>query len=156
MHSPASETGPWKPNEIAMRNERVVLGDVGAGQTVKQARSIVIPDVRPLALCLNESEENLLIWSHRVAVDTLEKIVRRQRWNSVTEVYQIDVPDLDGIAQCFPREEKALVLAFWAVYGGLVRHFLRKARPQPYFFNNGVRAGSRFHGECWFSPEPHK
>jgi len=137
-----------------MRNERVVFGEEGAGQTIKQARSIVVPDVRHLAPFLNECEGNVVLWSYRVAVETLGKIVRRQRWNSVKEPFEIDVPDFDAIAQRFPREEKALVLDFWMIYDGLIRHFLPKSTPRAYTFENGVRGGIRYHGMAWFSPQP--
>jgi hypothetical protein len=137
-----------------MRNERVVLGDEGAGRTVKQARALIIPDVRPLALCLDKPEESLLLWSHRVAVETLDKIIRRQRWCYIKEVFEIDVPDLQEVAHRFPKEEKVLLLDFSTVHHGLVRHFLPRAKRQPYFFENGRRGGLRFHGLAWYCPEP--
>jgi hypothetical protein len=114
------------PVRCAMRNERVVFGDEGASRTVLLARNIVIPEVRPLALCLNECEGNVVLWSHRVAVETLGKIIRRQRWNSVKEGFEIDVPNLGAIAQRFPKEEQALLVEFWRLYDALIRHFLSK------------------------------
>jgi hypothetical protein len=136
-----------------MQNERVVIGEEGAGRTVRQAQSIVVPDVRPLAVFLDDVKCKVVLWSHVSALVTLERIVRRQRWISVREPFEIDVPDLDTIAKGFPREEQALLVEFWKVYDGLVRHFLPKATARVYCFD-GVRAGVRHHGLAWYSPEP--
>ena len=55
-----------------MRSERIVLGE---GKTkTKKAGDIVIPDIRCLAPCLDKNGECLLLWSHRVATETLDKI----------------------------------------------------------------------------------
>ena len=83
----------------------------------------------------------------------MKKIVQRQRWCHVKEAFEIDVPDLDWIAEGFPKEERAVLIEFWAIYDGLVRHFLPKAKVQPYVFKGGVRGGMRFNGWGWFSPE---
>jgi hypothetical protein len=60
-----------------MRNERIVLGEGEAGRTTKRAGSIIIPDIRCLALCLSKNEEIALSWSYRVATKTLDKILNR-------------------------------------------------------------------------------
>jgi hypothetical protein len=138
-----------------MRNERVTFGDEGASRSVMLAKKITIPDVRPLVVFLDQAEGSVLLWSHRVAVETLRKIVTRQRWNSVKEPFEIDVPDLNAIAQRFPKEEQSLVLEFWQVYDSLVRHFLPKATPRGYYFD-GVRGGVRYHGMAWYTKAPEK
>jgi hypothetical protein len=133
-----------------MRNERVNLGE---GSVKKRAGEIVVNDIRCLALCLDKTEESVLLWSHRVATETLDKILNRVKWNYVRESFEIDVPDLEAIAQVFPLEERALILEFWQTYYALVQHFLPKAKPVPYVFEKGVMGGMRFHGWGWFSPE---
>jgi len=132
-----------------MRRERVVVGQ----QKARNAGDVLIPDVRPLAVFHNPPESKVVLWSHQAATRTLKKIVSRQRWCHVKESFEIDVPDLDRIAQGFPKEEQTLLMDFWAVYDGLVRHFLPKAKAQPYFCGNGVRAGMRYIGCGWYSPE---
>lgn len=139
-----------------MRNERVVFGEQGAGRTIMLARNVVIPDVRLLSLCLNEVEGKVLLWSYQSALVTLQNIIRRQRSNSVREPFEIDVPDLHGIAKRFPNEERALVMEFWQVYDALVRHFLPKSTAKVYYYDGGVRGGTRFHGLAWYSREPKK
>lgn len=139
-----------------MHNERVVLGDGGAGRMVRQARSIVIHDVRPLALCLSGIESDVILWSHQTAVEVLDKIVRRQRHNYVREVFEIDVPDLHNFAQQFPREEQTLLLSFWTLYDALVRHFMPRATARAYYYDGGRRGGLRYYSPAWYSPEPKK
>jgi hypothetical protein len=136
-----------------MRNERVVLHEGETERTVKQAHNLVIPDVRPLALCLSGIECDTILWSHCTAAEALEKIVRRQRWNYIKEVFEIDVPDLDTFAVQFPKEEKALLLDFWTIYAALVHHFIPKATQRAYYFDGGKRAGVRHHGMAWYTPE---
>jgi hypothetical protein len=144
------DSGTADPSrEKLVRRERIVVGQ----QKARNAGNIILPDVRPLAVFLNPPESNVVLWSHRAAGETLRKIVRRQRWNSIKEGFEVDVPDLDRIAQGFPKEEQALLMDFWAVYESLVRHFLPKAKVQPYFFKGGVRGGIRLNGWGWFSPE---
>ena len=138
-----------------MLNERVALGEPGTAQVKTRACDIIIPDIRFLAVFLDSPETSLLIWAHRVAQGTLDKILRRRRWNYVREVFELDVPDLEDIARRFPKEERTLLLNFWATYHAVVRHFLPKARPQVYYYNN-VRGGVRFHGWSWFTPDPEK
>jgi hypothetical protein len=139
-----------------MRNERVVIANEGAGRMTVLARNIFIPDVRHLAPFLNKVEGSVVYWSHESASLVLRRIVQRQRWNSVKEPFEIDVPDLHEIAKGFPREEQALLMEFWHIYDALVRHFLPKATPRVYFFDGGVRGGVRYHGVAFYTPEPKK
>ena len=150
VHPGYSRTAnPIQGARLPVRRERIVVGQ----QKARNAGDILIPDVRPLAVFLDPPEGNLLLWAHRAAGDTLRKIVCRQRWNSIKEGFEIDVPDLQGIAQGFPKEEQALLMDFWAVYDGLVRHFLPKAKVQAYFTDSNLRGGTRYTGCGWYSPE---
>jgi hypothetical protein len=139
-----------------MQNERIVVGVDGPERTVKPARKIIVPDVRPLAVFLDDTEGKVLLWSHRVAVETLDKIIRRQRWCYVKEVFEIDVPDMEAIARRFPMEEESLVLEFWKTYDALVCHFMPKATGRAYYFDGGVRGGLRYHGLAWYSKHLHE
>lgn len=97
---------------IPMRNERIVFGQGECGRTIKPACDVVIPDVRWLGLCLDRQEGIVLFWAFGVACQTLDKIIHRQRWLSVNEGFEIDVPDLRSIADHFPQMERTLVLDF--------------------------------------------
>jgi hypothetical protein len=64
------------------------------------------------------------------------------------------VPDLDGIAQRFPKEENALLMDFWTTFHAIVRHFVKKVEPKPYMLKDGTAGGLRYKGWAWYTKEP--
>jgi hypothetical protein len=134
-----------------MQDEIVVLY---AKRGIKvQAKDFYIPEIRPIALCLEKVHCDMLVWSHRMATETLNRILRRQKLNSVQDLFQFDVPDLHEISKLLPKEESHFICDFWVRYHAIIKHFIPDAKVSCYYLPCGKKAGVNYKGFAWYEEE---